>query len=138
MKSPVVSVDILVIRDSKVLLGLFTEEWSFDGKPTYGLPGREIKFGETFGQAIERNTVEELGCKLLSYSIIAVNANYAFGNHYVGIGALASIEGEPKLTKPDDWQKWEWLNLDKLPNNLFAPAKNLLDSYIKKAITVSE
>jgi ADP-ribose pyrophosphatase YjhB (NUDIX family) len=95
-------------------------------------------FGETFGQAIERNTAEELGCKLLNHSIIAVNANYAFDNHYVGIGALASIEGEPKIMKPDDWQKWEWFDLDNLPDNLFVPAKNLLDSYAKKAITVSE
>lgn len=138
MKAPIVSADILIIRNGKVLLGLFTKEWSYEGKPTYGLPGREINFGETFSQTIERNIEEELGCKLLDHSIIAVNANYAFDNHYIGIGATATIEGEPQVTKSKDWQKWEWFSLDELPTNLFPPAQNLINSYKSGAITVSD
>jgi ADP-ribose pyrophosphatase YjhB (NUDIX family) len=138
MKSPVISIDILIIRNNKVLLGLFTEEWSYQGKATYGLPGREIKFGETFSQAIERDVKEELDCKLLDHSIIAVNANYAFDNHYVGIGATAIIEGEPQVTKPEDWRKWEWFALGELSVNLFPPAKNLIDSYRSSVFTVSD
>ena len=131
MKAPTVSVDILVIDDGKALLGLFTDEWSYQGKPTWGLPGREIEFGEHFNQAIERNIQEELGCSLQAYEIIAVNANYAFDNHYVGIGATATIEGEPKIMKSEDWQKWEWFDLDNLPENLFKPAENLIKCYLK-------
>lgn len=138
MKTPNVSIDIIIIRDDCILLGLLSEEWNYQDKPTYGVPGREIKFGESFGHAVERNIREELGCKLQSHSIISVNANYAFGNHYIGIGALATIEGEPQLMKPKDWQKWEWFKLHDLPDNLFPPAKNLFDSYLNNVTTVSD
>ncbi len=138
MRQPVVSVDILVIKDKQVLLGLLTEQWSYDNKPTYGLPGREILFGESFGKAVERNIKEELGCTMKDYSVIAVNANYALGNHFIGIGVTAIIDGEPQITKPEDWQKWEWFSLDKLPANLFPAAKNLIDSYKSGVITVSD
>src|SRR5579872_7276192 len=138
MKYPIVSVDILIIQDNKVLLGLLSDEWSVNNKPTYGFPGREIHFKETFRQAIKRNIEEELGCKLLTHKIISVNANYALGNHFIGIGATANIEGEPKLMKPDDWQKWNWFELDNLPNNLFPPAENLIRSYTQHKITVSD
>ena len=138
MKSPVLSVDILVIKDGKALVGLLSDEWSQDGKQTYGLPGREIHFGESFGAAIERNIAEELDCKLLDHSIIAVNANYALGNHFVGIGAIATIEGVPKNMKPEDWQKWEWFDLKNLPDNFFPPAHNLVQSYLQHKVTVSD
>ena len=138
MKTPTLSVDILVTKDGKILLGLLTPEWFQNNKPTYGLPGREINFGESFGEAIERNIREELGCKLSTHSIIAVNANYALGNHFVGIGATATIEGEPKNMKPNDWQKWEWVDLDDLPDNLFPPAHNLVQSYLQHKVTVSD
>jgi ADP-ribose pyrophosphatase YjhB (NUDIX family) len=138
MRSPTLSIDILIIKDGKILLGLLTEEWSINNMPTYGLPGREINFGESFGDAVERNIKEELDCKLLTHSIIAVNANYALGNHFVGIGTIATIEGEPKNMKPGDWQKWEWIDRKNLPDNLFPPAHNLLQSYLQDKITVSE
>lgn len=137
MRQPVVSVDILVIHDENILLGLLTKKWSNADQPTYGLPGREILFGETFGKAVERNISEELGCKLQSYSVIAVNANRALNNHYIGIGITAVIEGEPQVTKPDDWQGWEWFSMNNLPENLFPPAKNLIDSYRSGKVTVS-
>jgi 8-oxo-dGTP diphosphatase len=138
MKQPVVIVDILVIRNNRVLLGLLTEEWSQEGQPTYGLPGREILFGEKFGEAVKRNIREELACAMKAYSVIAVNANYAFNNHYVGVGVTAVIVGEPQVTKPEDWQKWEWFDINNLPDNLFPPAKNLIESYQKYKVTVSD
>jgi ADP-ribose pyrophosphatase YjhB (NUDIX family) len=140
MKQPVISIDILVVRNNLILLGLLTERWSNEGKLTYGLPGREILFGETFGEAVKRNIREELGCGLKDYSVIAVNANYALNNHYIGVGVIAEIDGEPKVTKPEDWQKWEWFSLDNLPlpANLFPPAQNLIDSYKSGAVTVSD
>src|ERR1700760_1816354 len=136
MKQPTVSIDILVIRDGRVLLGLLTDEWSQGGRPTYGLPGREILFGERFGEAVEHNIQEELGCVMKSYAVIAVNANYALGNHYIGVGVTATIDGKPKVIKPEDWQAWEWFSLDELPQNLFPPAQNLIDSYKADSVTV--
>lgn len=85
-KTPGINVDILVIRDGKILLGLMTEQWNYEGHQVYGVPGRDIRFGETIGDTIKRNIQEEFGCNVTSHEIIAVNANYALGNHFIGIG----------------------------------------------------
>ncbi|RJR15822.1 NUDIX domain-containing protein [Candidatus Microgenomates bacterium] len=137
-KTPTVNVDILVVRHNKILPGLLTEKWLYEGKQIYGVPGREIHFGEKIGETVKRNIKEELGCSVVTYRIISVNANYALGNHYIGIGVVAEIDVEPKNVVPSDWEKWEWFDKDQLPKNLFPPAENVIKSYINNTITVSE
>jgi len=138
-KRPIVSIDILCIKDGKILTGLLTEKWWPNGKPTWGFPGREINFGETISQTIERNMKEEFGesLKIKKYKIISINANYELGNHYIGIGIVADVEGEPELLLKNDWKRWEWFKPNLLPE-LFTPARNLLKSYLTGEITVSE
>ncbi len=137
-KSPQISVDILVIKNSKVLLGLLTKKWLYKGKQVYGVPGRDIRFGEKIGETVKRNIKEEFDCHVTTYKIISVNANYALSNHYIGIGVIAEIDGEPQNLLPKDWEKWEWFAKDKLPNNLFPATKNLLDCYLENKVTVAE
>ena len=138
MKSPKVSVDILVIKKDKFLLGLLTKRWMYQGKQVYGVPGRDITFGEKIGETVKRNIKEEFDCKVTTYKIISVNANYALKNHYIGIGVVAEIDGEPTNLQPEDWERWEWFDKNTLPANLFPAAKNLLDSYFQIKITVAE
>ncbi len=137
-KIPKVNVDILVVKGDKILLGLLTDDWSYRGKQVYGVPGSDIQFGEKIGKAVKRYIKKHTGCALIKYKIIAINANYAFGNHYIGIGVLASITDEPKVVAPEEWVKWEWFSKGKIPKNLFPPAKNLIDCYLKNKITISE
>lgn len=138
MKIPLVNVDILVLRNNKILLGLLSKKWLYNGKQVFGVPGRDIRFGEKIGDTVKRNIKEEFGCGVTKYKIICVNENFALGNHYIGIGIVAQIHGEPKNLVPDDWEKWEWFDKNKIPKNLFPPAKNLVDCYIENKITVSE
>jgi ADP-ribose pyrophosphatase YjhB (NUDIX family) len=133
-----VSVDILITRGDQILLGFLTEKWNLEGKQMYGVPGREIKFGEKIGEAVKRNIKEEIGCELIDYKIICVNANYAYGNHYIGIGVKAEIEGEPNNLLPQDWDKWEWIDKNKLPENLFPAARNLIECFLGDKFNVSE
>lgn len=137
-KTPKVNVDILIIRDGKILLGLLTDQWKYQGKKVYGVPGRDILFGEKIGETVRRNIKEEFGCSVTNYKILCVNANYALGNHYIGIGIVAEIDKEPKVLIPEDWEKWEWFSKDEIPKNLFPPAKNVIDCYISNRINVSE
>ncbi len=137
-KTPKINVDILIIKDNKILLGLLSNNWLFEGKQVYGLPGREINFKETIGNAVKRNAKEEIDCEITSYKIICVNANYAFNNHYVGVGVIVEIKGEVKLIKKEDWDKWEWFEKDKIPQNLFPAAKNLIECYLTNKVNVSE
>ncbi len=138
MKSPKVNIDVLIVRNNKILLGLMTKQWNYEGKQVYGVPGRDIYFYERIGETLKRNIKEEFDCDVTKYEIISVNANYAFDNHYVGIGIAAEIDGEPKVLLPEDWEKWEWFEKDALPDNLFPPTKNLIDSFLQNKVTVSE
>jgi 8-oxo-dGTP diphosphatase len=137
-KKPGINVDILVIKNNKVLLGLLADKWCESGIKAYGVPGRDIRFGETFGDTVKRNINEEFGCNVISYEIISVNANYALGNHYIGIGVVAEMDGEANLLLPEDWDKWVWFEKDNIPDNLFPATKNLIECYLQKKITVSE
>lgn len=132
------NVDLLIIRDGKVLLGQFSDKWKIDGKKPWGVPGQEIRFGESFGEAARRHAREEIGCELSRYVVFAVNANHALENHFIGIGVWAEIEGEPVNANPEDWDKWEWFDLNDLPVNLFPPAKNLINSFKHKKVCVEE
>ena len=138
MKSPNINIDVLIIKENKVLLGLMTKKWSYEGKQVYGVPGRDIYYGEKIGETLKRNIKEEFDCNVIKYEIISVNANYALGNHYIGIGIVAEIDGDPKILLPEDWERWEWFEKDKIPVNLFPATKNLIESYLQNKVTVSE
>ncbi|MDI6778233.1 MAG: hypothetical protein QMD77_03505 [Patescibacteria group bacterium] len=137
-KAPKISIDILVIRDDKILLGLLTPKWNFEGRRVYGVPGREIYFGEKIGDTIKRNIKEEFNCNVTEYKIVCVNANYALENHYIGIGITAKIDGNPQVLLPEDWESWEWFDRNQIPKNLFPATKNLVECYIQNKICISE
>ncbi len=137
-KTPGINVDILVVRGNKILLGLMTEQWNYEGNQVYGMPGRDIRFREKMGDTIKRNIMEEFGCNVTKYEIISVNANYALGNHYIGIGVVAEIDGEPKVLLHDDWVRWEWFDHDRIPDNLFPPAKNLIDCFLANKVNIED
>lgn len=137
-KFPRVNIDILVIRKNKILLGLLSKNWLFEGKQSYGVPGRDINFRETIKDAVIRNIKKEIGCDVKNYKVICVNENFALRNHYIGIGITAEIDGEVKLLKPEDWDKWKWIDKNKIPQNLFPAAKNLIECYLKNKVNVTE
>lgn len=137
-KTPLVNIDILVIKDNQVLLGLLSDKWNKSDKPLYGVPGRDIIFGETIGDTVKRNLKEEFDCTVSKYEIFSVNANYEFGNHYIGIGVVVELEGEIEHLLKEDWDEWKWFDLNQIPETLFAPAKNAIESYKQNRVCISE
>ncbi len=137
-KSPGINVDILVLKGDKILLGLLTEKWNYEGKQVYGVPGRDVQFGEKIGDTVKRNIKEEFGCNVTKYELICVNTNYALDNHYIGIGVTAEIDDEPKVLLPEDWERWEWFIKDAIPDNLFPATKNLVECYFNKKVNMTE
>lgn len=134
-KYPKVNLDVIIIRNNKILIGLLTNKWSIGGNQVYGIPGRDIYFGEKIADALERIIKEEIGCKVIENKFITLTENFEFGNHYIGIGYQVKIDSNPKLLKPDDWEKWKWIEKDKLPKNMFSSAKSLIDCYLTKEKT---
>lgn len=137
MTHPGLNVDILILDGTKVLLGLLSKEWLYEGKQVYGVPGREILFQETITDTVSRNIREEFDCDCGDIQIISVNTNRAFGNHYIGIGAVTSFKGTPKLTPSKDWDTWEWHDLEKLPTNLFLAATNAIECFKKNKFCIA-
>lgn len=136
-KYPISSIDI-IIQNSKreILLGKVAPKWQDGGKYLWGLPGREIAFGENLIKSVRRNLYEELGLRLKSAKVICVNSNFGFGNHYVAIGVIVQTTGQLVNKKTQDWSKWQWFAVDKIPNHLFPSAKNTLQSFIKNKTSI--
>lgn len=137
-KYPKVCLNVLIIRDNKILLGLLNINWLHNGKQVYGFPGRDLLFRETFGDGVKRDIKDELDVEVTNHKVISVNANYEYGNHYIEIGVVAEIKGVIKHLKPEDWEKWEWFEKDNIPNNLFPSAKSLIECYLENKVCVTE
>ena len=135
-KRPIPSIDIIVIKNGKILLGEVSDRWKENGKYKWGLPGREIKFGDNFKETVKKNLKEELGVKLEKFRVICVNNNFGFGNHYIAIGILAEIDGEPRLMKPEDWKEWKWFDKNKIPDKLFPSTKLTIKCFLENKVTV--
>ncbi len=130
-KTPIVSVDLIVTKGNKILLGKLGEKWRENGKFEWGLPGREILFGDDFEETVKKNMKEELGIEPKKFIVLCVNNNFGFGNHYVVIGILVEAIGEPKIMKPEDWAKWKWFGKKDIPEKLFPSAKLTLQCFLE-------
>lgn len=137
-KSPGVGVDILIIKNNRMLLGLLSDKWMVDGVQVYGVPGRGIRFGENIGDTVKRDVLDDIGCHVISHNIFSVNASYTADTHYINIGVTADIQGEPKNLHSEDWDSWEWFDISSLPTNLFPSAKNAIECYLNKSVCVSQ
>lgn len=134
-KAPVVSVDLIVKKENKILLGKVGDKWSDNGKYEWGLPGREINFGDNFEQSAKKNLEEETGMNLVNFKVISVNENFEFGNHYIVIGILIEAEGEPKIKKPEDWKEWKWFGTNEIPDKLFPSARLTIRCFLEEKVS---
>ena len=135
LQGTVKSVDIVIVKISddekkEVLLGRLDERWSDNGKYEWGVAGREILGKENWKKTVFRNVADELGCEVVMCKKFCENENNALGNHYMGIGVLAEISGEPKVLTPQDWNEWRWFSIDDIPKKLFPAAKKVIDAYL--------
>lgn len=137
MKIPVVSIDV-VIQDSQqnILLGKVSEQWQEGGKYVWGLPGREVIFGEDLKMSAARAIREETGMEMTDGRVACVNSNFGFGNHYIAIGVLATAKGQPSVTRPKDWQEWRWIPFNNCPSTLFPSAERTLQSLQNHSVSI--
>lgn len=135
-RRPVAAVDIIIEdSDGKILLGRVTERWSEGGEYEWGLPGREIAFGDDLKIAVERNLNEELGLSLVSARAVSVNSNFSFSNHYITIGVVVAVAGAMTNRRPADWTRWEWFGRNEIPERLFPAAKKTLGAYLNGTVS---
>ena len=139
-----VGVGIMIMKNNKVLLGKRYGDPQkasslLDGAGTWTFPGGKVDFGETFEDAAIRETKEECGITLTNVKVICLNNDLVDGAHFVTIGLFSDdFSGSLQVLEPDKITCWDWFDLDKLPEPLYFPTKNLLNNYRKKQFYLSE
>ena len=120
----------------RILLGKVNEKWQEGGRYLWGLPGREVSFGESLKACAERNLKEEVGMEMVSGMIVSINSNFGYGNHYVAIGILIEANGNPINHQPDDWIEWKWFDKEDMPSKLFPSAELTLKTFFEGVLSL--
>ncbi len=124
-----VGVGVLVIRGGQVLLG---QRLGSHGAGTWAAPGGHLEFGEEVEACARRETLEETGLQLTTVTP-GPFANTVFADvqrHYVTCFVEATIDeaAVAQAMEPHKCAQWQWFDWAALPEPLFAPLRNLLDS----------
>lgn len=128
---PRVGIGVLIIFKNRVLLG---KRKSAHGTNTWAPPGGHLEFGETFEECARRETLEETGLLLADIYFAGVTNDIFMetNKHYVTIFMSGKYcGGVPRVCEPDKCFEWQWFFTSALPENLFLPLKNLLESGFK-------
>lgn len=129
-KYPRVGVGVCIIKDGKILLG--QRQMDSTTEPgSWCPPGGKLDFGEKLFDCARRETLEESGVEINNLRIItATNDIFEKENlHYITVYIRADYaSGQPQVLEPDKMAKWDWFSFDELPQPLFAPFSNLLNT----------
>ena len=129
---PLVGVGVMVKnKNGEILLGL---RRSPHGQGTWSFPGGHLEFGETMAQAAIRETKEETGLEVSELELVSLADEMGSldkGKHYVNVGFLAQlVSGEPMITEPEKWEKWEWFDINNLPEPIFEGTGLMIKRYL--------
>jgi 8-oxo-dGTP diphosphatase len=125
---PRVGIGIMVIKDGKMLLG---KRKGSHGAGEYAFPGGHLEYMESYVDCAVREIAEECGIEVqnMRFQYLANIRAYA-PRHYVHIGLIAEWKsGEPQVLEPDKVEYWDWYDLEKLPQPLFATIDKALEAY---------
>jgi len=139
---PKVGVGVMILKDSKVLLGRRHDDPNkadsdLHGEGTWTMPGGKLDFKETVKEGAARELLEETGIKvdMDKLKVISVADEIVPDNHYVTIGFLCEdFEGEIKVMEPEEITEWKWYNIDNLPEKVFPPSVKMIKAYLSKEI----
>ncbi len=131
-----VGVGVLIIQDNKVLLGHRVENYKDTGgiheENSWTCPGGKQEYNETFIECAIRETKEETNLDVETIEVFNVHDDISTDRHFITIQVIArNFSGELKAMEPEKIDKWEWFDLDNLPENLYTPSKNEIEAYKK-------
>ena len=122
-----VGVNVIVVRDGKLLLGLRKNVF---GDGTWGLPGGHLEDRESMKDAATRELMEETGLEASNLIFSNLVNNVQRERHYLQVGFVAEeVNGEASLMEPDRCSEWRWFNLGELPENIFFGHEQQIELY---------
>lgn len=129
-----VGLGIMIKDGNKVLLGHRTKERKDTGgifePDSWTFPGGKQEFDETVIEGAIREVKEETNLDISDIKVFNVSDDIQPNKHYVTIQLIASsYSGELRVMEPLKEDKWEWFDLDNLPNNLYSPTKKFIEKY---------
>ncbi|HSQ97288.1 MAG TPA: NUDIX domain-containing protein [Rickettsiales bacterium] len=125
-------VHIFIIKNNQILLlKRYNTGWE-DGK--YHLPAGHKEADETFKQAVIRETMEEIGLKIIEEDLEFIHFMHSkTNNERAAMFFLAKQWTEQPINKePNKCSGLEWFNLNELPDNMVEYAKIAINNFIKK------
>ncbi|MFH1714015.1 MAG: NUDIX domain-containing protein [Candidatus Nealsonbacteria bacterium] len=139
-KKPGIGFGVMVLKDNRVLLGKRHDDPEkasslLHGEGSWTMPGGKLDFQEGLMEGARREMLEETGIKANILRIISISNDKVFDNHFVTIGFVCDdFEGEPKAMEPDEITKWDWFDLNDIPDPMFPPSQKIIKNYLAKKI----
>ena len=132
---PGLGVGVMVLKESKILLGLRNpnkEKASSElqGQGTWTMPGGKVEFMEKLVEAAKRELEEETSLKATKLDLLCISDDMTDTAHYVTVGFIArEYTGEAKAMELETILEWKWFDLNDLPTNLYNPSKKCIEKY---------
>lgn len=97
---------------------------------TWTLPSGKVKFGETIEEAGIRKVKEETNLEVSKIKVINVQNDLNKYAQYVTFGLVAEeYTGKIELPKTGELVKYDWFDINNLPENTCMPTKRILEKY---------
>ncbi|QQS17493.1 NUDIX domain-containing protein [Candidatus Saccharibacteria bacterium] len=129
-QKPRVGIGVFIFRDGKFLM---QQRRGSHGEGTWSIPGGHMEFGETPEQTAIREVREEIGCEIDNIRFAAVTNDFfdreRETKHYITWWVISDWKAnEPRIVEPHKCTAQLWTDFDHLPEPLFLPWQNLLES----------
>jgi 8-oxo-dGTP diphosphatase len=123
---PKVGVAIIVVKDSRILLG---KRLNSHGSGTWQFPGGHLEFGESIEDCAKRELFEETGLTIrnIRFGPYTNDIFKTEQKHYITLFVIADYDsGTVTVKEPNKSDKWGWFSWSQLPEPKFLPIQNLM------------